>query len=185
MREVGGRQSDCVGRQYPQHFLNFLPLPHGQGSFRPTLGLRTLTGGDVPRIMAATLDSSLRGNPSPPKSIFVFCRKTVPAELTFSEVSIAATLRWACRRNSLASSARPCSSHASASRSMISERFGNGKPLAQELLAPAPIPQFRAGESVTIRPTDPSPSPAWIHFQPLAIESLRLAGLTQFVVRLR
>ena len=36
----------------------------------------------------------------------------MPAELTFSQVSIAAALRLACRRNSLASSARPCSSHA-------------------------------------------------------------------------
>jgi len=23
----------------PQHFLNFLPLPHGHGSFRPTFGI--------------------------------------------------------------------------------------------------------------------------------------------------
>ncbi len=25
----------------PQHFLNFLPLPHGQGSLRPIFGCRT------------------------------------------------------------------------------------------------------------------------------------------------
>ena len=28
----------------PQHFLNFLPLPHGQGSLRPTLGPLRFTG---------------------------------------------------------------------------------------------------------------------------------------------
>ena len=30
-----------VGRP-PQHFLNFLPLPQGQASFRPTLGYMAL-----------------------------------------------------------------------------------------------------------------------------------------------
>ena len=28
----------------PQHFLNFFPLPHGQGSFRPTLGIARVNG---------------------------------------------------------------------------------------------------------------------------------------------
>ena len=28
----------------PQHFLNFLPLPHGHGSFRPTLGITLVKG---------------------------------------------------------------------------------------------------------------------------------------------
>ena len=28
----------------PQHFLNFFPLPHGQGSFRPTLGIDLVYG---------------------------------------------------------------------------------------------------------------------------------------------
>src|SRR6516225_11212947 len=108
--------------QAPQHFLNFLPLPQRQGSFRPILWLGTGAGGGVPRSIAATLDSLLRGNPSPPKLILVFWRKTLPTELTFTEVSTVATLRWASRRNSFASSLRPCSSQASASRSAISAR---------------------------------------------------------------
>jgi hypothetical protein len=32
--------------QAPQHFLCFFPLPHGQGSFRPTLGVSRLTVAD-------------------------------------------------------------------------------------------------------------------------------------------
>jgi len=35
-------------RHDPQHFLNFFPLPHGHGSFRPTLFLPTLPGDDFP-----------------------------------------------------------------------------------------------------------------------------------------
>jgi len=31
-------QADSASHQAPQHFLYFLPLPHGQGSLRPTLG---------------------------------------------------------------------------------------------------------------------------------------------------
>ena len=72
--------------------------------------------------MAATFDSSLRDSPSPPKLIFVFCRKTVPAGLILSEVFIAAALRLAFLRSSLASSTRPCSSHRSANRSTRSKR---------------------------------------------------------------
>ena len=37
-------------RHGPQHFLNFFPLPHGHGSFRPTLFLPTLTGDDFPAL---------------------------------------------------------------------------------------------------------------------------------------
>jgi hypothetical protein len=122
MREFGRCQSDGVGGQDAQHFLNFFPLPHGHGSFRPTFGLAVGADGEVPRSVAATFDSSLRDNPSPPKLIFVFCRKTVPDELTLSEVFIAAALRLASLRSSLASSTRPCSSHRSASRSTRSER---------------------------------------------------------------
>lgn len=64
-----GAPSLTVRRHDPQHFLNFFPLPHGHGSFRPTLFLPTLTGDDFPRTIAATFDSSLRGSPSPPKLI--------------------------------------------------------------------------------------------------------------------
>src|SRR5579863_1020125 len=109
MREFGRRQSDRVGDQDAQHFLNFFPLPHGHGSFRPTFVLAAGTEGEVPRSLAATFDSSLRGNPSPPKLIVVVRRKTVPTELTSSEVFIAAALRLASLRSSLASSPRPCS----------------------------------------------------------------------------
>ena len=49
------------GGQEPQHFLNFFPLPHGHGSFRPTFGLPVVTDEGVPRSMVATFDSSLRG----------------------------------------------------------------------------------------------------------------------------
>ena len=35
-RKGGGRGRP--GPHLPQHFLYFLPLPHGQGSFRPILG---------------------------------------------------------------------------------------------------------------------------------------------------
>jgi hypothetical protein len=30
-----------LGRYFPQHFLYFLPLSHGHGSFRPIFGLGT------------------------------------------------------------------------------------------------------------------------------------------------
>ena len=33
----------------PQHFLYFLPLPHGQGSLRPTLGSVRMTGSGAGR----------------------------------------------------------------------------------------------------------------------------------------
>ena len=29
----------CLERYFPQHFLYFLPLSHGHGSFRPIFGL--------------------------------------------------------------------------------------------------------------------------------------------------
>ena len=32
-------RTDRQKRLRPQHFLYFLPLPHGQGSFRPTRGV--------------------------------------------------------------------------------------------------------------------------------------------------
>src|SRR5664279_1731500 len=99
-----GGASLTVRRHNPQHFLNFFPLPHGHGSFRPTLGLPAIAGEEVPRSSAVTFDSSPRGSPSPPKLIFVVWRKTVPTLLTLCAVSIAAALRLACRRNSLASS---------------------------------------------------------------------------------
>lgn len=30
--------SQCNLAKFPQHFLNFLPLPHGHSSLRPSLG---------------------------------------------------------------------------------------------------------------------------------------------------
>jgi hypothetical protein len=58
MREFGGCQSDGVGGQDAQHFVNFFPLPHGQGSFRPTFGLAVGADGKVPHSVATTFDSS-------------------------------------------------------------------------------------------------------------------------------
>lgn len=52
-----GASNQCKVAGAPQHFLNFLPLPHGHGSFRPTLGFdRTF---DVETTGAA--DVSLQG----------------------------------------------------------------------------------------------------------------------------
>ncbi|CAI8893031.1 hypothetical protein EMIT0P2_30392 [Pseudomonas sp. IT-P2] len=33
---VSGEEDNCLKHQAPWHFLNFLPLPQGQGSLRPT-----------------------------------------------------------------------------------------------------------------------------------------------------
>jgi len=41
-RGLGGRQ--------PQHFLNFFPLPHGQGAFRPTFASAGLTANSALRV---------------------------------------------------------------------------------------------------------------------------------------
>ena len=43
----------------PQHFLNFFPLPHGHGSFRPTFCLLVVTCGEDTRRRTATFGSSL------------------------------------------------------------------------------------------------------------------------------
>ena len=56
--------------------------------------LPTVTGADVPRSIAATFDSSLRGSPTPPKLTWVFWRNTLPAELTLRDTSTAAALRF-------------------------------------------------------------------------------------------
>lgn len=59
-----------------------------------------------------------------------------------------------------------------------------GKPFPQDLFATAPIAPFRARESIAIRPTDPSPTPARIQMQPATIEGLRLIRLAQLVIGL-
>ena len=37
-----GRRATISGGHAPQHFLYFLPLPHGQGSFLPVFGVACL-----------------------------------------------------------------------------------------------------------------------------------------------
>ena len=46
----GDFRYQCRTDAWPQHFLNFFPLPHGQGSLRPTLGCSR-------RIVVATVRS--------------------------------------------------------------------------------------------------------------------------------
>jgi hypothetical protein len=67
----------------------------------------------------------------------------------------------------------------------ISQPFGDvpgipdsndGESLSQNLFGSAQIGELRAGESVTIRPRDPAPSPLRVSVQPLAIEIVSLAG---------
>jgi hypothetical protein len=74
---ANGRCQSDRGGQDAQHFLNFFPLPHGHGSFRPTFDLGAGSEAEVPRSVAATPDSSRSDYHSPPKLIFVFCRNTV------------------------------------------------------------------------------------------------------------
>jgi hypothetical protein len=38
--EIGRGREGVALRQCKQHFLNFLPLPHGHGPFRPTFAVR-------------------------------------------------------------------------------------------------------------------------------------------------
>src|SRR5437762_1195378 len=52
---------------FPQHCLYFLPLPHGHGSFRPTLGpVRTGLAFSCAAAAAASLTTSLGLVPGPP-----------------------------------------------------------------------------------------------------------------------
>jgi hypothetical protein len=37
-QEKARPEGEPAVRHFPQHFLNFLPLPHGHGSLRPILG---------------------------------------------------------------------------------------------------------------------------------------------------
>src|ERR1017187_8960722 len=63
-KKRGRRGTSMRQRQFfPQHCLYFFPLPHGQGSFRPTLG-PTRTGLAFSTRAAASLTISLpRGGP--------------------------------------------------------------------------------------------------------------------------
>src|SRR5215472_3444720 len=113
MRKYWGRQRErrepgFSVAQAPQHFLNFLPLPQGHGSFLPTFCL--VIGAVVSRIVAAKSD------------MWVVWRRPLPTELTLRDTETVSALRFACSRSSAASSLRPCSSQASASRSAMSAR---------------------------------------------------------------
>src|SRR5215469_1400916 len=113
MRKYWGRERERLepgfsDAQAPQHFLNFLPLPQGHGSFLPIFCL--VIGAVVSRIVAAMFD------------IWVFWRKTLPTELTLRDTETVSALLFACSRSSAASLLRPCSSQASASRSAMSAR---------------------------------------------------------------
>ncbi len=126
MREGAGGQ--CEGRRWsgqaPQHFLNFLPLPQGHGSFRPAFCLVTgFVGASLN--MPDRFDISLRGSPAPPKFTCVFWRGTLPAELTVRETSTVAARRSDWRRNSFASSSRPCSSHSTHDQDEDDTEFRN------------------------------------------------------------
>src|SRR5207253_1025901 len=61
----------------------------------------------------------------------------------------------------------------------------DGKSFSQNLFGALPVLELGARESVTIRPPDPAPSPAWIGVQPIAIERFGFAGLAQLEIRLR
>ena len=45
-----------------QHFLNFLPLPHGQGSFRPTFGPACFGLGGLRSRVTSEISSGLSGS---------------------------------------------------------------------------------------------------------------------------
>ena len=73
-RSLGGAFVSRVASAHarpPQHFLYFFPLPHGHGSFRPTLTFRPDKSPDAGRANVrdfARFGSWSSGSPSSPKS---------------------------------------------------------------------------------------------------------------------
>src|SRR5438477_7319074 len=58
----------------PQHFLNFLPLPHGHGSLRPTFGAATygadeVSGSENPWSLASSIDGAAAARIASPNSV--------------------------------------------------------------------------------------------------------------------
>ncbi len=57
---------NCYTASFPQHFLYFLPLPHGHGSFRPARGAdRTGCGFGAPLSAVAPWGAAIAGGPLP------------------------------------------------------------------------------------------------------------------------
>ena len=54
------RRARMLSQAPPQHFLNFLPLPHGQGSFRPASIVARTGVGAGSRPFATSLASGSR-----------------------------------------------------------------------------------------------------------------------------
>jgi hypothetical protein len=117
--------------------LNFFPLPPGHGSFRPTFGLAAGTDGEVPRSMAATFDSSLRGNPSPPKLIFVTGRADTQRGFHRRGASFSVSPKLLGLVDSPLLLAQVCQPFGKIG---AVPNISDGKPLSQELFGPAPNP---------------------------------------------
>jgi hypothetical protein len=71
---------DCYAAPFPQHFLYFLPLPHGQGSFRPARGAERTGcafGAAIDGAMACRAESAAApfcgaGGACAPAALYVF-----------------------------------------------------------------------------------------------------------------
>ena len=55
---MGGQAGSAAGVHAPQHFLYFLPLPQGHGSFLPIFGVTLIWKGHAPRVSLDSLDSA-------------------------------------------------------------------------------------------------------------------------------
>ena len=150
----------------PQHFLNFFPLPHGHGWFRP--------------VFPAGCCFAARGSPAGAVGAAQAVARVTRRPARCRSFS-------ACCRNSLASAGRPVLPQTSASRSAMcsaSRTPGNRVATAQDLFRPRVV-LCLAGTvgRVTVGPADPSPSPAGIVVQPRLVQLVRLLLMPGLEIR--